>query len=221
MSSVELHSKFLLNLADIQARKIGFDYGILLGFQDNDKFVVATSFEIISANQSIDYEFLIKRYNQLKLVYPAFTILGIYHISTYNNIYSFDSTIAMSQVIQRCFQSYDIHANPQQIYIIYNKDEKGFPFKSFLVDQPLATTIKTNQTEAITVTEFTKTNQTKSIQSHVDELEIVKDKVPSDTSEPPTIAQLLKLQTTQLALLTEQKATLDGAQNRLLRLWQT
>ena len=239
MSTVELHSKFLLSISDIQARKINFHYGVLLGFQDGNKYVVATSYEIINDDNTIDYEFLYKRYNQLKLVYPDFTILGIYHMSNECN----SSTIAMSQEIQRCCQTYDIPMNPQQIYVTYNKDDKESPFKSCFAEdfQEIETTINLNETENITVSTienhkvYFETNGKRrkepiNIKNHMDEvakvvenlqqLEEKSDRLIEESGgKHSEYAQLLKLQTTQLALLTEQKAVLDGAQSHLVRLW--
>ncbi|CAD1809269.1 hypothetical protein FOB58_000042 [Candida parapsilosis] len=239
MPIVELHSKFLLNVSDIEARKINFHYGVLLGFQDNDKLVVATSFEIIHDDKAIDYEFLYKRYNQLKLVYPGFTILGIYHMNERNS-----STIAMFQEIQRCCNSYDIPMNSQQIYVIYDKADEKHPFKSYSAEnsQALETTVNTSETENITVSTIEKhkvyfetsgkrQRQPINIKKHIDDVaNVVKNLQKLDeksvnlnkaaNSNQTNYANMLKLQTTQLALLTEQKAVLDSAQSNLVRLWQ-
>lgn len=242
MSIVELHSKFLLNLSDIQARKIDFDYGVLLGFQDGDRFVVVTSFEIINDDKTIDYEFLYKRYTQLKLVYPEFTILGIYYMSESNS-----STIAMSHEIQRCCKSYDIPVNSQQIYVTYNKDDKEHPFKSYTANnsQAIGTTINTSETENITASTIEKhkvyfessgkrQREPINIKKHMNEVANVVENLQKLDNKSSLLEQgksaanvkkneyanLLKLQTTQLALLTEQKAVLDSAQSNLVKFWQ-
>ncbi|KAI5953837.1 hypothetical protein CANMA_004675 [Candida margitis] len=243
MTTVELHSKFLLNLSDIEARKIDLNFGVLLGLQDRDKFIIATSFEIINSNNTIDYEFLYKRYNQLKLVYPEFTILGIYHMSESNS-----STIAMSQEVQSCSKSYDIAINPHQIYVTYNKDDKEHPFKSYSANDShmLQTTIAISETENITASTIDKhkiyfesngkrQREPTNIKKHIGDVAHVvkvlqkldknkgKEKKNEDDVEEKTDGDhstLLKLQTTQLALLTEQKAVLDSAQSHLVKLWR-
>lgn len=133
--------------------------------------------------------------------------------------------------------------NPQQIYVIYNKDDKESPFKSCFAEdfQEIETTINLNETENITVSTienhkvYFETNGKRrkepiNIKNHMDEvakvvenlqqLEEKSDRLIEESGgKHSEYAQLLKLQTTQLALLTEQKAVLDGAQSHLVRLW--
>lgn len=154
------------------------------------------------------------------------------------------STIAMFQEIQRCCNSYDIPMNSQQIYVIYDKADEKHPFKSYSAEnsQALETTVNTSETENITVSTIEKhkvyfetsgkrQRQPINIKKHIDDVaNVVKNLQKLDeksvnlnkaaNSNQTNYANMLKLQTTQLALLTEQKAVLDSAQSNLVRLWQ-
>ncbi|KAI3403738.1 hypothetical protein KGF56_003463 [Candida oxycetoniae] len=278
VNATRLRSKVLLNISDILARKIDSEFGVLLGFEDNRDLVALTSFEIVSDGVSIDYEYLYKRYNQLKLVYLQCSIIGIYHIKDGSRDPN-SATIAMCQQIQQFCQSYDIQIETPFISIIYNKgiETNDLPFHAYLtkaaVLTPIVTVVDLSETEIIAastiennknyyIADGKKQTDELDIRKHIEQvsktLKTLNEKMSESTQvsisditskdhlskiiepnknlveisnrlnqlrkahqDPATeIAKILKLQSTQLALLTEQKMVLEIAQSQSAKFWR-
>ncbi|CAK9440393.1 uncharacterized protein LODBEIA_P44930 [Lodderomyces beijingensis] len=277
IESVQLRSQLLLNIADILARNIDLQFGVVLGYrEDGSKLVVLTSFEIITKSNSVDYDYLYKRHGQLKLVYPQCLVLGIYQILSSSNEPN-SSTVAMSQEMQHFCNTYQIPLVETPIYLTYNsssqlQSRKKLPFQAYFADSstPVTTVIDLSETESIAaltienhkayfIANGKKNREEVNIKKHVEKisktLSILDDKLhtssiatTSDSKAAPASreedladqnanvlsnklsslreihkdtateeATILKLQTTQLALLTEQKMVLENVQNQFLK----
>lgn len=153
INTIKLRSKVLLNISDILARDIEHKFGCIIGCQDGDNLIALTSFEILpdSTGNSIDTEYLFKRYNQLKLVYPECQLIGVYYLANsgsssgssgssldgntdtkvdikveYNLDHHGSFTLAMCQEIQQFCATYGIPLPSLFIYLIYQQQKWKF-----------------------------------------------------------------------------------------------
>ncbi|RLV93676.1 hypothetical protein JA1_002429 [Spathaspora sp. JA1] len=199
---IQLHPVVLFNVSDIISRSKDSVAGILLGHGEGEHLIISSSFEILHDNGGVvDFEYLYKRFNQFKTVFPQCKLLGIYHIlsETDNKGESYDSlsgnwfTILILQQIEQFISGYEIPTEGSLFYTIFNSQhlkhsyQQGTPsFKSYSYDnsQPLKTIISTTDTETIATSTIQK-NKKYFTNSHTKE-----DNIPHNISVANHTAEL-------------------------------
>lgn len=81
IETVLIHPVALLNVSDHATRELKSTIGILLGSITDTIATVNTSFEILTKDGLVDYEYLIARYEQFVTIFPQYKVVGMYQIS--------------------------------------------------------------------------------------------------------------------------------------------
>ncbi|KAL6450898.1 LOW QUALITY PROTEIN: hypothetical protein SBY92_001145 [Candida maltosa Xu316] len=212
---VQIHSVVLLNIADALTRSSDNTTGVLLGFINQDKLVIVTSFEI--AEESPQY--LQSRYNLFKDVYPQCSVIGIYQIHGKDfkklNGLSIDQPVFLS--FDESFQP-EGYINGEQVKIVIDSSETEVITTNTIDNNKDYYTVKSKPKEQMSLSKYNE-NMAITLSKLHDRLEKILE-TPGLDKEIVELANSLhftgdkddhsiKLQTAQLALITEQIANLE------------
>ncbi|EGW33554.1 uncharacterized protein SPAPADRAFT_60893 [Spathaspora passalidarum NRRL Y-27907] len=166
---IQLHPVVLFNISDIISRENNSPVGVLLGHAEGENLVVKSSFEIVQDYDAVDLEYLYKRFNQFKVVFPQCKVIGIYQILAEdegsNDLVADAFTISVVQQIQQFVSAYEIPTDGPLFYTIFDKSNlkhyqhgtsKLFKSYTFETSQPLRTIISTTDTESIAASTIQK-----------------------------------------------------------------
>lgn len=165
ISTIKLHALCLFNFSDHIIRAIDCKFGIILGVRDISSIEISNSFEILLDDSlNINFEYLLKKLEQFKIVHPQLLFLGIYQLT--DEMTPDHNTFAMLEQIKNFKHHFNwntdipiayIMANPNSLNIgDDNSTSKSFQGYIYPCEMPTTTIIVANQTELIASSTISK-----------------------------------------------------------------